>query len=163
MVDCLSGEVGPSPAYTDGMVFCANEYDRVSGLRINAVGTDPAVEIMWQNSENLPNTSSPTAKGDYLVMATSGGMVSMLNTRTGEPYWEKYLGGGFYASPIIVGEVVYLMELQGRMHIFKLGPNYESLNTCELGESSSCTPAFLEGRIYIRGDKHLYCISDDGP
>ncbi len=158
--DCLSGEVGPSPAYTNGMVFCANEYAQGSGLQINGPGTDPPVEIMWQTTDYLPNTASPVAQGDYLIMATSGGMVSMLNTQSGEVYWQEYLGSGFYSSPIIVGNQVYLMDLEGKMFIFELSSSYELVNTCELGEPSSCTPAFMSGRIYIRSDKFLYCIGE---
>ena len=160
MIECLSGEVGPSPAYADGMVFTANEYDKATGIKMNDPGTQPAIEIVWENRDNLPNTASPVALEAYLLLATSGGMVSVLNTRTGEPFWEEYLGVGFYASPILVGETIYLMDLNGKMHIFTLGDNYESLATNELGEMSSCTPAFVRGRIYIRGEKHLYCIAE---
>jgi outer membrane protein assembly factor BamB len=34
----------------------------------------------------------------------------------------------------------------------------KELNRCELGEPADASPAFLDGRIYIRGKKHLYCI-----
>lgn len=157
-IDCLSGEVGASPAYSDGMVFCANEYANASGLKINAPGNEPAVEIVWQVQDNLPNTSSPVASGDFLVLATSGGMVSMVNAKTGAFYWDKYLGDGYYASPIIVGDLVYLLDLSGVMFIFKLAAEYELINTCNLGEDASSTPAFMPGRIYIRGIDNLYCI-----
>ncbi len=161
-VECLSGEVGPSPAYSQGTLFTANEYAKASAVEIHAPGSEPAVEIRWQMEDNLPNTSSPVARGEYLVMATSGGLVSMLNTATGEILWDKYLGSGFYSSPIIVDENVYLMDLKGQMQIFRLADSYERVNVCELGEASSCTPAFMPGRIYIRGETHLYCIARPG-
>ena len=157
-IECLSGEVGPSPAYVNKTVFVANEYDKASAVKINPSGSDPSVEIIWQNRDNMPNTSSPVAHGDYLLLATAGGMVTMLNTQTGAAYWEEYLGVGFYASAVSVGELVYLMDLNGKMHIFEWGPAYKAVASSELGEQSSSTPAFVNDRIFIRGDKHLYCI-----
>jgi hypothetical protein len=30
----------------------------------------------------------------------------------------------------------------------------------ELGETAGTTPAFADGRIYIRGENNLYCIGE---
>ena len=35
---------------------------------------------------------------------------------------------------------------------------FELLGTLGIGEDAYVTPAFVNGRIYIRGDIHLYCI-----
>ncbi len=161
-IECLSGEVGPSPAYADGYVFVSNEYATSSGLKINSPDSDPPVELIWQSYDGLPNTSSPVAMNELLLLATSGGMVTMLNALTGEVVWEEYLGVGFYSSAVIVEDRVYLIDLGGKMHIFKFGPTYESISINELGEGCSTTPAIVNDRIYIRGDKHLYCIGESG-
>ena len=44
------------------------------------------------------------------------------------------------------------------MHIAQAGPEYKELGKCELGEECYASPAFADGRIYIRGVKNLYCI-----
>jgi outer membrane protein assembly factor BamB len=77
---------------------------------------------------------------------------------TGEKYWEKEFGNNVYASPIIAEDKVYLLDKNGIMHIFKADKEYVSLGEPKLGEPSACTPAFTNGRIYLRGDKNLYCI-----
>ena len=159
-VECLSGEVGPSPAYADGFVFVANEYANSSGLKINANDSVNPIEITWQSYDGLPNTSSPVARDGLLLLATSGGMVTMVNSLTGEAIWEAYLGVGFYSSAVIVQDRVYLMDLGGKMHIFKFASSYTPLSVSELGEHSSCTPAFVKDKIYIRGEQHLFCIGE---
>jgi len=53
---------------------------------------------------------------------------------------------------------VYLMDRTGIMHIFKPDKEFALLGQPKLGERSACTPAFSDGRVYIRGDKNLYCI-----
>ena len=40
-------------------------------------------------------------------------------------------------------------------------PNREGckqVGVCDLGERCETSPAFQDGRIYIRGKKHLFCI-----
>ncbi len=46
----------------------------------------------------------------------------------------------------------------GVMHIFSADKGYKPIAQPQLGEGSVCTPAFGDGRIYIRGNKNLYCI-----
>jgi hypothetical protein len=57
-----------------------------------------------------------------------------------------------------VGDKLYLLDLKGTMHIAQAGPAYKELGTCELGEECYASPAFADGRIYLRGGENLYCI-----
>jgi hypothetical protein len=57
-----------------------------------------------------------------------------------------------------VGDRVYLTDKEGMTVVFKVSDKYEELARNPLGEKSGATPAFPKGRIYIRGEKHLYCI-----
>jgi hypothetical protein len=66
---------------------------------------------------------------------------------------------GFYSSPILAGGNVYLMDVNGVMHIFKPDKEFNLLNASRLGEKAMTIPAFYNGRIYIRGEKHLFCIA----
>ena len=63
-----------------------------------------------------------------------------------------------YESPTVVGDRVYLMSQDGVMHIFAAARTYQELGRAELGEAANTCPAFLDGRIYIRGHEHLFCI-----
>lgn len=153
--ECLSGEVGPSAAYADGMVFAVNEYAQGSGIKINSDGSS---EIAWTIYDNLPNTSSPAATDKFMLMATADGYLSCLEAKTGEVIWEQEFDYGFYGSPIIIGDLVYLNDLKGITHIFKLADKYEAVAGNKLGEGTSTTLAFSKGRIFIHSDKHLFCI-----
>ena len=84
--------------------------------------------------------------------------VTCLNSKTGDRYWYHEFDEGFYSSPILVGENVYLTDMQGVTYIFKADEEFKLVSKCELGESVVATPAFMHNRIYIRGDRHLFCI-----
>ena len=156
-MDVLGGEMGPSAAYADGWIYGANDYAVAAAVRITPGGA----ELAWEYDENLPDTASPLATDKYLFIACSYGYIICLDAKTGEFIWEQEFDDGFYASPVLVGNKVYAMDLQGVMHIFELGDTYKSVGDPALGEASACTPAFVDGRIYARGDKYLYCIDGD--
>ena len=108
----------------------------------------------------MPCGASLLANEDYLILPSSYGIVNCLNVKTGEVFWEKEFDDGFYSSPILVNDRVYIIDLSGIMQIFKMDDEFELLGTSDIGERAYATPAFVNGRIYIRGDIHLYCIGE---
>lgn len=152
-IDCITGEVGPSVAYANGIVFALNEYASLVAIK---PGDKP--EILWEAYDYLSDVPSPIAYNDLLFVVTSYGAVVCYNAKAGEILWEKEFDGGFYASPILVDGKVYLMDRKGVMHIFKADKEYVELATSALGEKSDASPAFADGRVYIRAEKNLYCI-----
>ncbi len=151
-VECMMGEVGPSPAYAGGTVFAVNQYALLAAIDIRTR------QIVWEAYDDLPDAASPVAAGGYLFLPTRYGIVSCLDAKSGEVYWTQDLGEGSYSSPIYAGDRIYLMDKSGVMHIFKADRKYVSMGDPELGEESWATPAFIENRIYIRGHSHLFCI-----
>jgi outer membrane protein assembly factor BamB len=151
--NCISGEVGPSLAYADGVVYSVNDYSKLAAVKIGS-----APQLLWESDEYLSDIPSPVATARYLFLPTSYGMMVCYDAKTGEKYWEKDFGTPTYASPILVDGNVYQMDKKGIMHIFKADKTYTSVNESPLGEGSVCTPAFVGGKIIIRGDKNLYCI-----
>ena len=152
-VDCLSGEVGPSVGYADGMVFAANEYAKMVGIKLGATP-----EIAWEADEFLPEASSPLAIKDLLYIATSYGVFACYEAKTGKKLWSQEYGDPFYASPVYADGKVYITDMAGKTHIVKAIKEYELIGTPELGEKSVCSPVFIGGKAYIRGMNQLYCI-----
>lgn len=152
-IDCISGEVGPSVAYANGMVFSVNDYSKLAAIKL---GDSP--KVLWENTDFLSDIPSPVATDKYIFLVTSYGTVVCYDAQTGQKYWDKEMGTNVYSSPVIAEGKVYLLDKNGTMHIFKADKEYASLGDSPLGEKSVCTPAFTNGRIYLRGDKNLYCI-----
>jgi outer membrane protein assembly factor BamB len=155
-VECLGGEVAPSAAYADGLVCVANESATASAIDVGNHGSGP--KILWQWDETLPDAASPLANEDFLIIPTGFGVVSCLDVKTGKVFWEHEFDDGFYSSPILVNDRVYIIDLNGRMQIFKMDDEFELLGTSPIGEDAYATPAFVGDRIYIRGLTHLSCI-----
>ena len=151
----MYGEVGPSPAFASQTVFAVNDMAILAAIQ---PGADP--QIIWEYDEDLSEASSPVATEEYLFLASGIGIVSCFDVKTGEQYWFQEFDEGFYSSPIVVGDLVYLIDKKGTTYIFKADNKYEVISESALGENAVATPAFMPGRIYIRGEKHLYCIGN---
>jgi len=151
--NCITGEVGPSLAYADGVVFSVNDYSKLAAVQVGATPKQ-----LWESDEYLSDIPSPVATAKYLFLPTSYGMMVCYDAKNGTKYWEHDFTTPCYASPIIADGNVFQMDKKGIMHVFKADKTYTSLNESPLGEGSSCTPAFVSGKIIIRGDKNLYCI-----
>jgi outer membrane protein assembly factor BamB len=155
--DCLDGEMGPSAAYADGWFFAVNDYATAVGIRTVGDGT----EVAWTNDEYLPDTASPVATNGLVFLTTSYGTVACLDATTGKVLWTQDFPMGFYASPIVVGDLVYCLDLDGVMHIVRASETFELVAESALGEPAAATPAVVGGRIYLRGEASLYCITGD--
>jgi len=152
-IDCIAGEVGPSVAYADGIVFSVNDYSKLAAVKI---GDTP--EILWESEDYLSDIPSPVATDNYLIMPTSYGVIVCYDAKNGTILWEKEVDNSIYASPMIVEGNVYLIDKQGIMYIFKADKEYIEVAQAELGEKVVCTPAFADGKIYLRGYDNLYCV-----
>jgi outer membrane protein assembly factor BamB len=156
--ECLSGEVAPSPAYSNGMVLAANEYAIAAGIQLTQGATGIEAAIAWEYDELLPEVSSPVGDGERFYYGTSHGILVCLDAKTGEQLWEAELDSSFYSSPVLVGDRLYILDTAGNMYIIKASSTYELMATIPTGEDTYATPAFLDGRIYLRAVGHLYCI-----
>ncbi len=151
--DCLSGEVGPSPAFDNGVVYATNEYAKLVAFKPNKT-----VEVLWESYDYLSEVSSPVVSDELLFIGTSYGVIACHDKLTGELLWEFECDESIYASPIIAEDKVHFLDRKGIMHILSVDRTLKVLAQPQLDENVVSTPAFSEGRIYIRGFENLYCI-----
>jgi outer membrane protein assembly factor BamB len=156
----LGGEVAPSPVYADGLVFVANEYAQAAAMNVDGPADTLERELLWTYTDLLPDISSPAGDGERFYIGTSYGEVVALDAKTGEELWLEEVGDGFYSSPIIVGDRIFVFDGEGVMHVVRAASTYEHITSAELGEKVYTIPAILDGRMYIRGETNLYCIEN---
>ena len=152
-VECLTGEVGSSACSANGIIFGASEYSKLVAIN----GTDGS--ILWEGTDFLPEVASPVATKDNLYLATSYGVVAAYDAHTGELRKEHELNTEFYSSPIIAEGKIYLFSNDGNMYIFSANNDFKLLDSFETGEKTFATPAFTDGKIVVRTEKSIYCVS----
>ena len=168
---CLSGDIAPSLIYVNGLVFAIEPYNKLVAIRPDGRGDVTETHIVWSIEEGAPDICSPVSNGELIFLLASEGLLSCYKVADGKRLWEQDLRENFWASPSLVlapaspdasrgsgGDKLYLLTEEGVMLIVQAGPEYKELTRCELGEECRASPAFADGRIYIRGLENLYCI-----
>ena len=157
-VNCLSGDIAPSAIYANGLVFIIEPYSKLVAIKPDGKGDVTKTHVAWISEEGGPDICSPLSNGKSVFLLATEGLLESYNVSDGKKLWEKDLKEYFMASPSMVGNNLYLLSEKGVMFIAEGGSEYKELAKSEVGEKCHASPAFADGRIYIRGVKNLYCI-----
>jgi outer membrane protein assembly factor BamB len=158
--EVLEGEVTPSPILAGGLVCIANPNSTLIAVRPDGAGDVTKTHVAWACEENVPDSSSPTSNGEVVFYASSVGMGTCLDAKTGRKLWEHDFGTGIHASPGIAGSRVYVVSTDGHGWVLQAGREYKELGRGALNDKFYASPAFAGGRIYLRGNASLYCIGE---
>ena len=132
---------------------------KVIAVRPGAVADDK--RVAWEYAKGTGYVLSNILYGDYLYLLTDNGIVTCLNPETGEV---KYEGGRvpvparFMGSPVAFAGFIAMTSEDGDTYMLKAGPVHEITVTNSVDEPVYSSPAIANGRIYIRGEKHLFAI-----
>jgi len=152
----------PSPVANQEIVFVSagSPAKIVMAIRLGASG-DLTDSVVWRYSKGTAYVPSPILYGDFLYLTTDRGILTCLDAKTGEV---KYEGGRipipatFTASPVAFEGKILLTSEDGDTFIVKAGPKHEILGTNSVGEPVYASPAIADRKIFIRGEKNIYCI-----
>lgn len=157
--DCVAGDVAPSPIYAGGFVFAIEPYNALVAIRPDGKGDVTKTHIAWEADDEIPDICSPVSDGESIwLLATEGGGLICYEVASGKQLWYHEFDDTFHASPSLVGDKLVLISGEGVVVVVKAGREFEEISRSELGEDCFASPAFADGRVYIRGIKNLYCI-----
>ena len=161
--ECLSGEHGISPVFAAGMVQTGNEYCCWSAVKPDGSGDVTKTHVVWTAEDGLPDTVSPLANDEFLLLMTAYGLITCYDAKTGDMLWEEDLEAEVTSSPSFVGKNVFVFGKTKDGKCWVIEPTREAckrVSECSLGEPCVTSPAPQDGRFYIRGDKNLFCIGN---
>ncbi|MBR3649938.1 MAG: PQQ-binding-like beta-propeller repeat protein, partial [Victivallales bacterium] len=108
--------------------------------------------ILCRNDDvPAPDVSSPVKFGNQFLLFGSGGTIIAIDAKDGKELYEKDLDNGFYSSPVVVGNKIIAITLDG--DLLKMAPSEGELKiegNYPIGEKVVATPAFHQGAIIVR-------------
>ena len=119
--------------------------------------------VVWRTTKGCSYVPSPIVSGEYFLVAADNGIASCFVADTGERVWMERLGNHYSASLIEANGLVYFLADDGEMKIVRPGRQLEVVAVNQLGEYCYASPAVSEGKLFLRGEKHLYCIGPPEP
>jgi outer membrane protein assembly factor BamB len=153
-----------SPLLAEGGYIVANSGDG-SGERAAVVirpgskdGTKAKAVWDVKKPNFLPYVPCILSRGDHLYWTGDNGFAGCTTTATGETVWHERLSGQFTASPVMIGDKVYAVNESGDVFVFAAEKTFKLLAKNSLGEGVYASPAVADGKMFIRGKTHLFCI-----
>jgi outer membrane protein assembly factor BamB len=145
--------VVPSVVVGDSMVFTSSGFEKpaVRGIRIGG-------EIAWEQTRGVPKIPSFVYSKGLLFTIAENGIAMCMKADSGEIVWQERVGGEYSASPVLVGERIYLLSEAGETTVLRAGPSFEVIAKSVLEGRFQASPAVADKAIYLRSDTRLYAI-----
>lgn len=108
---------------------------------------------------------SPIIKDGHVYISNTIGVAECIELATGRIVWEERLKangpkGETWASMVLSGDRLYVVNQSGDTVVLRAAPKYEVLAVNSVGELSNSTLAFSTGEIFLRTHKALWCFRD---
>ncbi len=150
----------PSPVAAGEMIFAIQGMRRaLLAVKPGGDGKRSREEIVWTFDQDTSDSPTPVVAGELIFMVTNNGIARAMDVHTGRLYWKQRLRGGYYASPLAAEGRVYFLNREGLTTVVSASSRFDRLTTSQLDDQTIATPATSDGKIFIRGRKWLYCVS----
>lgn len=156
----------PSPVFGDGMVFIMSGFrgNNLKAIKLAEAKGDISTTgaIAWQLDRDTPYVPSPLLYDNILYfLKTNNGLLSAFDAVSGKPHYQvKRIAKApeVFSSPVGADGRVYIAGRDGITTVIKHGPTYEVLAENTLDDGFDASPALVDGEIFLRGYRYLYCI-----
>ena len=119
-------------------------------------------KVVWSINQNTPDIASPLlSNGRLYFHKGKTGILTCLDAKTGDsifPATRVPEIKSTYASPVAAGGNIYLTGRSGNTVVIKDSDKFEVVASNSVGETVDATPAPAGDNLFIRGEKHLFCI-----
>ena len=168
--------VVPVPFVAHNLIYIASGYSPIQpivAIRPEARGDITLAEnsltdenIAWSTKRGGPYMPSPIVYGDYLYCCANSGILTCYDAKTGDVAYKKRMrakGGtlSFTGSPLAADGHLFLTTEDGRTLVVKAGPKFELVGTNSVGENVLTTPAISDGKLFIRGQQHVFALGKE--
>jgi outer membrane protein assembly factor BamB len=160
----LESNAVTTPLVGDGVVVLSSGYPSKVSIAVQPGGSGDITgssRILWRYNKGSAYVPSPILYDGHVYLMTDKGLLTCLDARTGEVRYEGArppVPASFTASPVAVNGHLFLTSQDGDTFVVKAGPRFDVVGTNSLGEAVSASAAVAGGRIYLRGETHLFAI-----
>ena len=160
--DGLMSHAIHTPLAAGEMVYLTSGFPRnvLRAFRLDANGDlDGSEGLVWEYKKGMAYVTSNIVYRGHVYLFNDGGVVTCLDALTGEIVYEggrPPVPGNFKSSPVAYDGKILIGSEEGDLFVLKAGPEFEVLATNSMNEVVWASPAISNGKIYIRGDRHLF-------
>jgi len=130
-------------------------------IRLGGSGDMSDTAIRWKYQRSVPQLPSPLLFGGVLYMVNDNGIITTLNPDTGAVIKQGRLTGALgavFASPTAADGHIFFTTEAGKVVVVGPGGDLAPITINDLGEDTYATPAFADGRLYVRTTQALWAF-----
>ena len=136
---------------------------RLYGILLTGSGDVTETNHVWKREDLGTFVPTPVVYKGRVILVRDRGEVACLDPATGKTIWESAFPrhrSNFFASPLVAGDKLYAAREDGTVFVASIaGDKFELLAENEMGESIIGSPVPAANRLFIRGAKHLFCVT----
>jgi outer membrane protein assembly factor BamB len=157
---------GPTEQFVASLVYngtllfmTAGFPDRhILAIRPDGHGDVTDTHVVWRTTRNCSYVPSPITVGEYFLVVSDTGVGTCYHANSGNVLWRERMGGDHSASLVTAEGCVYFLADDGVTRVVRPGDELDIVSLNPLGEQCRGSPAISNGRIYLRGEEHLFAI-----
>lgn len=132
----------------------------VVAIDLKNAGKANASEYLWKENEYIAEIPSLLCSGSQVYMVSNGGLVTCMNTETGEVIYREKLGapGAYIASPLLANGHIYFVSYNGTITVVKPGDKLNVVSQCNLKEKVAASPVAMDNQLFVRTTGTLYAF-----
>ena len=157
-VNCLNGEITPSPVFAGGLVLVASPSEKLLAIRPNGQGDVTKTHVVWTVEDNVPDVTSPISNGELVFALTTSGMLTCLDLKDGKKQWEHDFDMECHTSPSIAGNRLYVFGQKGTAVVVEAARQFKELFRTDMGDAFHASPAFVQDKMFLRGVTNVWCV-----
>jgi outer membrane protein assembly factor BamB len=153
----LTNNAVPSPIVAGSVALFTTGYPKKRALGLDLASG----RSLWEYNRGTAYVPSPVPWDGRFYLMTDSGQMTGLEATTGTALYESErlpVPARFTASAVAVAGRILLTAEDGRTFVIRAGPKFEVEATNAIGEPVRASPAIADGRVYIRGETHLFAI-----
>ena len=158
-----------SAAVADGIVVAPYARgESLTAIRMGGEGDVTSSHVLWANTGTSADVPTPAiANGRVYICRDNGearGTIDCLELTTGKSIWSGQLEKNrntYRSSPVVADGKLYITRQDGAVFVLDaMGAEFKVLAKNSIAEEHTvATPVFVEGRILLRTDSHVYMIA----
>lgn len=149
--------------YAPVQPILALKHDARGELKIPEDGK-PKDAFLWSVMRGGPYMPTPVVFENRVYLLDNSGILSCLDLGTGVKVFRQRLrsdkASAYTSSPVAANGLLYCTSEEGHTFVVSLDNEGKTVAENDLGEAVLASPAIAQGKLLLRGEKHLFAIGE---
>ena len=145
------------PLAWQGLVLIATGFGKSElwAVRPDGHGDVTDSHVVWKLRKGVPSKPSAVLWGELLYMVQDNGLLSCVETKTGNVVWQEHLHGQYSASLLAAEGRIYCFSQEGKTTVVEAGRSYKVLAESQLKDGFMASPAVTGKSLILRTEHRL--------